>query len=401
MRISTLRIPVAAALAAALVTAGAALAAAQPAAEKPRAGQGQGGPVERGVLVAGVVPDSPAAKAGVARGDIILSAGGSDVNTPADLVAAVRAKKPGDTLSVSLTHGDAARTVSVTLAEENGRAVLGVFPFGPGRGDWEGGPMMGGRDFDDRGFGGPGGSMMRGGRGFGGPGPGAWVQTVTAGGPAEKAGLKAGDVILAVDGTKVGPEGDLSALIAAHKPGDAVTLSVGTRGAAPRDVKVTLGESSARAGGPFLGVEYSAAPRGPAQGERPFPGVRAGVVVRQVAEAGPAAKAGVKSGDVIVAVEGVPVSSPRAVAGAVASRKPGDSLSLTVQRQGEDKESTLAVTLGEDPAKPGRAFLGLGMGRVMSWESAEDVPAGPGARWQPGGPGERELPGEPAPAPGI
>ncbi len=59
--------------------------------------------------------------------------------------------------------------------------------------------------------------------------------------PAAKAGLQSGDVILAVDGTKVDEAHDLSLLILPHKPGDTITLSV-LRGSTTRDVQLTLGE---------------------------------------------------------------------------------------------------------------------------------------------------------------
>jgi serine protease Do len=59
--------------------------------------------------------------------------------------------------------------------------------------------------------------------------------------PAAKAGLQSGDVILAVDGTKIDEAHDLSLLILPHKPGDTITLSV-LRGSTTRDVQLTLGE---------------------------------------------------------------------------------------------------------------------------------------------------------------
>jgi S1-C subfamily serine protease len=84
---------------------------------------------------------------------------------------------------------------------------------------------------------------------------GALVTDVVSGSPADKAGLKGstgettfqlqhvktgGDVIAAVDGKTVHASNELSELIAAHKPGDVVTLTV-IRGGARDDVKVTLG----------------------------------------------------------------------------------------------------------------------------------------------------------------
>ena len=117
------------AAAAVILAVSASLAMAQPGSEKKSSDTGSG------VLVAAVEPGSPAQKAGIVRGDIILEAAGSAVDTPEELKAAVEAKKPGDSLALKIRHGDATRTVNVVLADEQGRPVIGVMPV----------PSMGGR----------------------------------------------------------------------------------------------------------------------------------------------------------------------------------------------------------------------------------------------------------------
>ncbi len=68
----------------------------------------------------------------------------------------------------------------------------------------------------------------------------AGTPPVLADSPAAKAGLQVGDVIVAVDGTPIDAQHDLSMLILPHKPGDTVTLKV-LRGSSTREVKLTLG----------------------------------------------------------------------------------------------------------------------------------------------------------------
>jgi serine protease Do len=70
--------------------------------------------------------------------------------------------------------------------------------------------------------------------------PGNAGPAVVAGGPAEQAGLQAGDVIVAVDGAAVDATHDLSTLIVPHAPGDKVTLTI-NRGGATKELSVTLG----------------------------------------------------------------------------------------------------------------------------------------------------------------
>jgi putative serine protease PepD len=73
-----------------------------------------------------------------------------------------------------------------------------------------------------------------------------------------------------------------------------------------------------------------------------------GAVIGAVRAGGPAAKSGVKSGDVVVAVNGKQVTAANELTAAIASLRPGDKATLKVQRGGST--ITLTVTLGTRPA---------------------------------------------------
>jgi putative serine protease PepD len=72
---------------------------------------------------------------------------------------------------------------------------------------------------------------------------GVTVGQVSSGSAAASAGLKAGDVITAVDGTTVTTAEKLRAVIAGHKPGDSVTLTI-TRGGSSKTLTATLGSKA-------------------------------------------------------------------------------------------------------------------------------------------------------------
>jgi putative serine protease PepD len=76
----------------------------------------------------------------------------------------------------------------------------------------------------------------------------AGQQPITPGSPAAKAGLQAGDIITAVNGTKVTSVNQFVATIAGYAPGDTVTLTV-NRGGSSKSVKLTLGAQPANAPG--------------------------------------------------------------------------------------------------------------------------------------------------------
>lgn len=69
--------------------------------------------VEKGVLVNEVRADSPAAKAGLQAGDIIVETDGKTISSETDLIRAVNSKKEGD-VSVTFVRGGARQTVNVT-----------------------------------------------------------------------------------------------------------------------------------------------------------------------------------------------------------------------------------------------------------------------------------------------
>lgn len=71
---------------------------------------------------------------------------------------------------------------------------------------------------------------------------GVFVGAVTAGGPASKAGLRAGDLITALDGKRTQSANALSVVLAAKRPGQMVTVTITRQSGTTSKVKVTLGE---------------------------------------------------------------------------------------------------------------------------------------------------------------
>ena len=70
--------------------------------------------------------------------------------------------------------------------------------------------------------------------------PGAQVTSVVSGSPADKGGMKAGDLVTAIDGKTISSSDDLTASISAHKPSDQITVTVNRNGST-KTLKITLG----------------------------------------------------------------------------------------------------------------------------------------------------------------
>ncbi|TKJ20803.1 trypsin-like peptidase domain-containing protein [Blastococcus sp. CCUG 61487] len=90
----------------------------EPAPITPQIAEQLGLPNTDGVIVRAVVPDGPAANAGIAPGDVITAVDGEPTASPEDLLAILRDREPGDTVTMSIRGADAQeREVDVTLTE--------------------------------------------------------------------------------------------------------------------------------------------------------------------------------------------------------------------------------------------------------------------------------------------
>ncbi|HSW02962.1 Do family serine endopeptidase [Aquabacterium sp.] len=141
---------------------------------------------------------------------------------------------------------------------------------------------------------------------------GALVASVDPKSPAAAAGLKAGDVILQVDGEAMTHAGAVSSRIGLGQPGEKVKLKI-WREQAERDITVTLGtaraenESVADAGGVAEQGKLGLSLRPLTREERQQAQLGNGLVVQGAQ--GAAARAGLAQGDVVVAINGKPVDS--------------------------------------------------------------------------------------------
>jgi PDZ domain len=77
-----------------------------------------------GATLTQVVANSPAAKAGLQVGDVILAIGGQNIDIQHPVDALIRAKKPGDAVDVKYQHGSETKTVSVTLGAQPNNAAI-------------------------------------------------------------------------------------------------------------------------------------------------------------------------------------------------------------------------------------------------------------------------------------
>jgi serine protease Do len=175
---------------------------------------------------------------------------------------------------------------------------------------------------------------------------GALVADVSKGGPADKAGIERGDVIVSFDGKTIKEMNDLPFIVAATPVEKSVSVEVMRKGKR-ETVQVKVGELK----------EEEAAIETPAE-TKPKLGMAleditpdiakrlgltetSGVVVVQVEEGSPAAEAGIRPGDVIIEVDQKTIRSLEDLNAKTTGYKAGDTLLLLIKRQ----SATLYLTL--------------------------------------------------------
>jgi Do/DeqQ family serine protease len=184
---------------------------------------------------------------------------------------------------------------------------------------------------------------------------GALVQDVTASSPADKAGLKTGDVIRKINGQTVSDREQLTAIVTSMNPGSVATLDI-LRDGHPMTINVTLGERpadlAATTGGP------SSISQGTLRGisvQNLTPQIReqlglpsnvTGVVISDIDQNSPAAQAGLQQGDVIESISHQPVRTT-AEFNKLAAQARGQTL-LRVNRQGNGAFVVLSPDGGDD-----------------------------------------------------
>jgi Do/DeqQ family serine protease len=165
---------------------------------------------------------------------------------------------------------------------------------------------------------------------------GVLVADVMKGGPAEAAGLRPGDVVVELNGTRIREVPDLQRRVAGVAPGETVRVVV-VRDGARQPVRVRMGEmpaeeptALAQAGAEGFGLQVE--PLSPGAAERLDLPVSQGLLVVDVAAGGPADRAGLRRGDVILEVARQPVTDADTFARALAAIPAREAALIYVHR---------------------------------------------------------------------
>lgn len=180
---------------------------------------------------------------------------------------------------------------------------------------------------------------------------GAKIGAIVPSGPAAKAGLASGDVIVALNGYPVTGQEELRSVLNGFEGGDAITVKA-KRKDESKEFKVTLGSAPVER----IGITPVS--------EKDSAGNRVGVKVTAVTTGSPAAKAGLASGDVIRALNGKKVEGQATLRELLDSLDAGVEVTINVQRGDETK--SFKVKLGAAVKERDRSDMQNSMGSVLS-----------------------------------
>ena len=204
-----------------------------------------------GILVTRVVTDSPAQRAGVRKGDILMSLNDRRIESPSALMSEVRSFRSGQRVSLEVFRDGARRTLAVTLGSRPDDDDEPVAPAPPAAPRAPGAPRIETFEMPEGSW------MFPMGRGRLGvrvesvspdlaealevESGGALVVEVIDDTPAKRAGLKAGDVIVRVADQRIDDSGELTKALHEREAGP-VAITVARRGAT-RTLTATLEEA--------------------------------------------------------------------------------------------------------------------------------------------------------------
>ncbi|MDP8268902.1 MAG: PDZ domain-containing protein [Candidatus Tenebribacter davisii] len=300
-----------------------------------------------GVLVKKVSEESPAEKAGLKLDDLILKIDGEKIYTVDQIKKMLLQYEPEQKLKITFKRGKVTDTCSLKLEERKvpevpKRTYMGVFL----------------KDLDEEIK-----ETLKLKKSYG-----ILISEVVKDSPAEKAGLKDKDVLLTFDNEKIYTTDQLIKMLKNYKPDDKIKLEI-VRGKKTKKLNILLGEKEDTTKYLFTDKEGSFSLfDGPENvmfyqydlpGSNKWIGVKLNInkekknvagkedvtqttTIMKVIEGTPAAKAGLKYGDEIVAIEG---NKKLMLREAVKDKKIGDKILLTIKRDG--KEQDIPVEIGE------------------------------------------------------
>jgi S1-C subfamily serine protease len=296
-----------------------------------------------GVHIVGVVSGSPAELAGLKAGDLFAAIDDQGIGTAQQVQAILNSRKPGDSIKIRVTRNGQLFETTAHLTGRSGdtSATMQVIPAATTSTS----------------------ELTQFGAGFAALGfntsiqvEGLRVTQVASGSTAEKSGLQVDDILIRVGDQKFESGDVLPMLIRLFSPGtQRINLirggqSVFIEWTTPNDMSDAINAQPAR-----LGVSYDiVTPQNAAELKL---SVEYGALVKAVSAGSPADVAGIKVGDVIIAVEEDKVDAKRTLAIRMIPYVTGDTLMLSVVRGSETLKIRVTLVNRGNALIPGEKIL--------------------------------------------
>ncbi|MEM1068765.1 MAG: PDZ domain-containing protein [Planctomycetota bacterium] len=254
-------------------------------------------------VITQIMPESPAEKAKIEVGDVLVKIDGEDVESFDDLLAVQRKKKLGQNVKLSLIRKEEPLEIEVKLTGRPGSNARVPTVYLGVTGETKDSKVV--------------------------------LNSISERTPAATAGLKAGDIVVTADGKPAESYEALVQLVQSKSDGYKLELAV-KRGEEDLKITATLvnrpGSEPRPSNRAIMGIQGEDQPGG-------------GAKMTVITDGGPSEKAGLKAGDIIKKVAGAETANYQALIAEIRKREPDDKMKVTVVRG--EKELELEITLGD------------------------------------------------------
>lgn len=324
-----------------------------------------------GILITKVQPDTPAEEAGLLAKDVLMEIDGDKIYTHEQFTKMLKNYQPGQKVKLKFFRDGKEKTIKFTFGEKEipqikKKAYLGVFLRELSSSDSK-------KKNYDRNY-------------------GIIITDLVEDAAAQKSGIKPGAILMELDGDKIYTIDQLTKMLLNYEPENQISVKV-WQDEKEISLDLILGEKAKYTPSYWNWGDYNLHLEKPenvfvyqySADNNKWIGVMLHIVentkndvkeitvkIDEVIEDTPAEKAGLKAGDIILAVDGKNIDSQKMISRIINEKNEGDTVEIKIERDGKIREMKCGIALRKEHERFEKVQLSLDDGDISVWVDGEE-----------------------------